>query len=121
MPSPVCYIRNTIQIDRSHHVLAISRFCEPRIETQRITAALVACDRSLKEAAVDLTGIRLTGGLGGRAYYIVHGAQHDVEAALEAGERASESHQGCYRVELIPRPHPDMVGWLLRSYPFRVG
>jgi microcompartment protein CcmL/EutN len=92
--------------------------CLGVVETVRVSGALIACDRALKEAAVDLTGIRLTGGLGGRGYFVVHGTQHDVEVALEISKRAAEPHQGCHRIERIARPHPDMSGWILRPWPF---
>jgi microcompartment protein CcmL/EutN len=94
--------------------------CIGVIETKLVVGALHACDRSLKDADVDLTGIRIHGGLGGRAYYVVHGAQHDVEIALEVGKKASELHGGLHRLEIIPRPHYDMVSWLLRPYPFQL-
>ena len=93
--------------------------CIGVVETTLIIGALVGADRSLKDADVDLTGIRIHGGLGGRAFYVVHGAQHDVEVALEAGKAHAELNGGVYRTEIIPRPHEDMVGWLLRPYPFQ--
>ena len=37
------------------------------VEGRRIATTLAACDQSLKDAAVDLTGLRVAGGLGGRA------------------------------------------------------
>jgi len=90
------------------------------IEGSGVAATLEACDRALKEALVSLTGIRVAGGLGGRAFFVVHGEQHDVEAAVEAGERVLKAHDRFHRVECIARPHPDMVPWLLRPAPFRV-
>jgi microcompartment protein CcmL/EutN len=91
------------------------------VEGRRIASTLAACDHALKEAAVDLTGLRVVGGLGGRAYFIVHGPQHDVEAALEAAEAVLTAAGQLHSVECIPRPHDEMVGWLLRPAPFHVG
>lgn len=88
------------------------------VEGRRVASTLQAVDRSLKDAHVSLAGLRVAGGLGGRAYYVVFGAQHDVEAALDVG--ATALGENLHRVERIARPHPDMVRWLLRPAPFRV-
>jgi microcompartment protein CcmL/EutN len=90
------------------------------IEGSGVAAVIEACDRALKEAAVELTGIRVAGALGGRAFFMVHGPQHDVEAAIESGERVLKAHDRFHRVECIARPHPEMVSWLLRPAPFRL-
>ena len=84
------------------------------LETSSIADALLCCDRSLKEAYVDLIGIRVHGGLGGRGYFVVSGAQHDVEAAIDAAEQQAK----LYRKECIARPHTEMVEWLFRPLPF---
>ena len=90
------------------------------IEGTGVAAVLEACDRSLKEAQVVLAGIRIAGALGGRAFYVVHGVQHDVEAAIDAGASVLEEHGRLHRTECIARPHQDMVPWLLRPAPFRL-
>ena len=92
--------------------------CLGVVEGARVAATLRAADRSLKEAYVDLAGLRITGGLGGRAYYVVFGPQHDVEAALDAG--AAQLGEHLHRVERIARPHEEMVAWLLRPAPFHL-
>lgn len=91
------------------------------IEGRRVAGTLEAADRSLKDADVTLAGVRVAGGLGGRAYYVVFGVQHDVEAALDAGESVLKARGTLHRVERIARPHPDMVKWLLRAPTFAVG
>ena len=105
---------------REVRIMADEYDCIGVVETKSVAGTLHACDRSLKNAEVDLTGVRIHGGLGGRAYYVVHGAQHDVETALEVGEEAAENHGGLHKLEIIPRPHYDMVKWLLRPYPFQL-
>lgn len=90
------------------------------IEGSRVASTLEAADRSLKDADVNLAGLRVAGGLGGRAYYVVFGAQHDVEAALEAGQAVLEARSNLHRIERIARPHPELVAWLLRPPPFKV-
>lgn len=91
------------------------------VEGSQVASTLHACDRSLKDAEVALAGIRVAGGLGGRAYYVVHGLQHDVEAALEAGEHVLQERAALHRSECIARPHPEMLAWLLRRAPFDPG
>jgi microcompartment protein CcmL/EutN len=88
------------------------------IEGSRVASVLLAAERVLKGARVSLTGLRVTGGLGGRAYFIVHGAQADVEAALELGASLLSARGHLHRVERIARPHPEMVTWLLRPPAF---
>jgi microcompartment protein CcmL/EutN len=88
------------------------------LEGTSVAATLVAADQSLKEAAVELVGVRVGVGLGGRAWYVVCGAQHDVEASLEAGGAALDAAGARHAVEIIARPHDEMVPWLLRRPPF---
>ena len=61
--------------------------CLGIVEPKTIAGAMLSCDRVLKDAYVELCGIRIQGGLGGRSYYVVHGAQHDVEEALQVAEK----------------------------------
>ena len=92
--------------------------CLGVVEGLTVAPTLRAADRSIKDAGVTLAGLRVTGGLGGKAYYVVFGAQHDVEAALEvAGAQLGTAR--C-RLECIARPHEEMVAWLLRPTPFSV-
>jgi microcompartment protein CcmL/EutN len=90
------------------------------VEGRAVAPLIEACDRSLKDATVRLAGIRVAGGLGGRAYYVVSGRQHDVEAALDAGRTVLEAHGALHRVERIANPHGEMMGFLLRPTPFAV-
>ena len=92
--------------------------CLGVLEGGGVAATLRAADQTLKEAAVDLVGIRVAVGLGGRAWYVVSGAQHDVEAGLEAGQAALDAAGATHAVERIARPHAEMVPWLLRTPPF---
>jgi microcompartment protein CcmL/EutN len=95
--------------------------CVGVVEGRHVAGVLEACDRSLKEADVALCGIRVAGALGGRAYYVVKGPQHDVEAALAAGERVLTRRASLYAIERIARPHPEFLAWLLRPPPFTPG
>ena len=94
--------------------------CLGVVETNQIAGSLLGADRSLKDADVALAGLRVTGGLGGRAFYVLCGAQHDVEAALLISEEVVVEKGGMFRKEIITRPHQDMVEWVLRPFPFQV-
>ena len=94
--------------------------CLGVVETQQIAGALLGADRSLKDAGVSLVGLRLTGGLGGRAFYVICGPQHDVETALIVSEEVLTEKGGVFRKEIITRPHQDMVEWVLRPLPFHL-
>lgn len=88
------------------------------VEGNRIASVLLAADCALKQAFVSLVGVRIAGALGGRGYFIVHGAQHDVEAGLAAAKASLEARGALHRIECIARPHDEMVEWLLRRPPF---
>ena len=90
------------------------------VETTTVSAGLLACDRALKDALVELAGLRITPGLGGKAFFVVHGSQHDVEAALEVAKERLEEQQ-LRQLELIPRPHEDFLAVILRPAPFSLG
>jgi len=95
--------------------------CVGVVEGKHVPGVLEACDRSLKDADVKLCGVRVAGSLGGKAYYVVHGAQHDVEAALAAGKRVLDKRGTLFAIERIARPHPEFLVWLLRPPPFQPG
>jgi microcompartment protein CcmL/EutN len=85
---------------------------EPRdavgvLETYSVASTLLACDAACKAADVTVAELRLADGLGGKAYFIVTGAQADVEAALLAGEHVTPTGLLLGR-ELIARPHEDL-------------
>ena len=61
------------------------------VEGTTVAHTLVAADRALKDASVRLAGIRVAVGLGGRAFFVVHGEQHDVEASVAAGSAVLEA------------------------------
>ncbi len=90
------------------------------VEGCDVAGTLVACDRALKDADVSLSGLRLAVALGGRAYFVVAGFQHDVEAALQVAGAVLEERGALFRLESIPRPHAEMLPWLLRKPPFQL-
>ena len=88
------------------------------IEGSSIATLLDACDQSLKMADVGLCGLRLSPSLGGKGYFVVHGRQHDVDAALEVGTAVLNARARLVRSERIGRPHPEFLAFLLRPAPF---
>jgi microcompartment protein CcmL/EutN len=84
------------------------------VETFSVASALLSADRALKMAEVELVRMRLARGLGGKAFYVLSGELHQLEAALEAGR--SIMHDGMLlATEVIAQPHPEFVATLWRS------
>ena len=81
------------------------------VETFAVSSTLLSADAACKAAEVDLLEVRLATGLGGKAYYLVSGRLHDVEAAVEAGIAAVTPEQ-LVRTEIIPRPAPDFTDFV---------
>lgn len=77
------------------------------VETHTVASALLAADTALKRARVGLTQLHLAKGIGGKGWFMVAGAQPDVEAALE-GAAAAVASNLLVTTELIQRPHPDL-------------
>ena len=94
----------TLQVDR---VAALGV-----LETFSVAACVLAGDRAVKGAEVQLVQMRLARGLGGKAFYVLTGELHQVEAGIEAGR--SIIHDGMLlTTEIIARPHADFVRALL--------
>ncbi len=91
------------------------------IEGSSIAGVLEACDRSLKEADVSLCGMRISVALGGKGYFVVRGTQDAVEAAVSTGAGVLTGRGKRVREEVVARPHPEFLAWLLRPAPFSVG
>jgi microcompartment protein CcmL/EutN len=86
-------------------------------ETFSVASALLSADAACKaisgEGGVRLVELRLADGLGGKAFFVLAGAQAEVEAALFAAERVIPTGLLLGR-ELIPRPHDDLLALLGR-------
>jgi microcompartment protein CcmL/EutN len=87
------------------------------IECLSVTAGIVAADLAAKEADVQIPEIRLAGGMGGKSTIKVMGPLEDVQASLAAGAGCVQSRGLLCRQVLIPRPHPDVWGHLLKEKP----
>jgi len=84
------------------------------VETHTVASALLAADTALKSAQVVLIQLQLAKGIGGKGWFTVAGAQHDVEAALERAA-AAISPSLLVTTELIQRPHVDLRGAVLKG------
>ena len=91
------------------------------VEGSSVAAILASCDQALKMADVALCGLRLSPALGGKAYYVFEGLQHDVEAALEAGTAVLTERDRYVKAETVARPHPEFLTWILTPAPFGTG
>jgi microcompartment protein CcmL/EutN len=84
------------------------------VETHTVAAALLAADTALKRAHVVLTHLQLAKGIGGKGWFTLAGAQHDVEAALEEAAAAIGANV-LVTTELIQRPHLELRGPVLKG------
>jgi microcompartment protein CcmL/EutN len=90
--------------------------CAAIVEGRSIARTILSADAAVKAAEVQLCALRVTPALGGRAYYVLTGAQSDVEAAVDAGlERLGAQ---VYRAEVVPNAHPEFLAMALRRAPF---
>ncbi len=82
------------------------------VETTTVASAILAADRALKKATVDLFDLRIANGLGGKSYLSLVGEVSDVRAAVtEAASRAAEEGR-LSRDVVIPNPHEDLSRYL---------
>ena len=82
------------------------------LETFSVASTVLAGDRAVKAAEVQLVQMRLARGLGGKAFFVITGELHQVEAGVEAGRGII--HDGMLQTsEIIARPHADLVRALL--------
>jgi microcompartment protein CcmL/EutN len=77
------------------------------VETNSVAGALKAADVALKSAHVRLTAIHLAKGIGGKGFFSVCGAQHDVEEALERAAQCLD-RRVLVAAEIIQRPHSSL-------------
>ncbi len=84
------------------------------VETFAAASGILAADAACKRADVQLLELRLARGIGGKAFFTLTGDQADVEAAVAAAEEILGHESGMLlRTEVIPRPHPQLIRWLL--------
>lgn len=84
------------------------------VELLSLATTVSAADAAAKAANVTLLEIRLGQGIGGKGYFTLTGAQGDVEAAIASATAVAERDGFLAGVEVIPRPHADLVENLTR-------
>lgn len=83
------------------------------VEAATVAATLLCADAACKAAGVRLCEVQLARGIGGKGFFALLGALHDVEAAVAAAERAVDPGLLVAR-EIIANPHEDLGGRLVR-------
>lgn len=79
------------------------------VELLTVAAALRAADAACKAALVRLQLLHLARGIGGKAWFVLRGELHDVEAAVLAAQEAAGEGM-LAGAEIIAQPHPDLRG-----------
>lgn len=79
------------------------------VETFSAISTLKAADVALKGAEVSLQELHYQKHLGGKGYFVLSGAQYDVEAALDAATHGLRENGMLLRTELLARPHGDFT------------
>ncbi len=105
---------DTLHLPNAHHELlpmirgeraSLAPDCALSIqEFSSVGAALRALDRALKDTPCTGHKLHIARGIGGKAYFVLGGALHDVEAADAAGGVAAERLSS----EIIARLSPDI-------------
>jgi microcompartment protein CcmL/EutN len=81
------------------------------VETGTVAAAILAADAALKAVDVSVLKMRLALGVGGKGWFTLAGDLAAIEAAVDA-VRASVRADRLVAVEIIPRPHAELRGFL---------
>ena len=79
------------------------------IESTNLSGAILSADRALKTARISLCRMRLGQGIGGKAYFVIRGAQEEVEAAVESAKFCLAELESLARVDVIPQPQAEAV------------
>ncbi len=88
------------------------------IETSSIPAVVLAADRAIKTAHVEIIEIRLGDGLGGRGVMHLTGRLEDVQAAVQAGVALIDRPDITVQSVVIPAQHADLSKQVGRSSSF---
>lgn len=78
-------------------------------ECHTVASAILAADKAVKAAGVNLLEFHTAKGIGGKAYFTLTGSQNEVEAALDAADEICEAARTRVRRVIIPNPHADFL------------
>ena len=81
------------------------------IELSTIAATLHAADIALKATEVSVLKMHLAVGIGGKGFFTLGGEHADIESAMDA-IRDGTAENLIVSMELIPRPHAEVRGFL---------
>lgn len=84
------------------------------VELLSLATTISAADAAAKAANVSILEIRLGQGIGGKGFFTLTGSQPDVEEAVAAATIVAERDGFLAGVEVIPRPHADLIDTLTR-------
>jgi microcompartment protein CcmL/EutN len=88
------------------------------VESTSVASVLDGADAGVKAAQVELAGIRLADGLGGKAYLLFSGVVAEVEVAVQAAEDRLDPHGTLVRADVIAQLHGEMADNLRRDLTF---
>lgn len=83
------------------------------VESFSVASAILAADRAVKAAEASLLRLRLARGLGGKAFFLLSGELHQLEAAIDAARTVADEGL-LMTTEIIARPHDDLIATLWR-------
>lgn len=88
------------------------------VESVSVASIVDAADAGIKAADVNIAGVRLADGLGGKGYLLYDGVVAEVEAAVEAAVARLEAHEGLVEAKVIAQLHPEMAHNLVSDLRF---
>jgi microcompartment protein CcmL/EutN len=83
------------------------------IDAYSSVSAVVAADKAVKTADVELVEVRLARALGGKAFVIITGEVADVRSAVQGGVDAIKEEGLLLGTVIIPSPHPELKNILM--------
>ncbi|MBU0927327.1 MAG: BMC domain-containing protein [Spirochaetes bacterium] len=83
------------------------------LETFTASAGVLAADAAVKSANVSIIELRLSRGMGGKAYFTVTGSVSSVSAAIDAASASASASGQLVSKAVIPSPHSDLKGFVL--------
>lgn len=88
------------------------------VEAHTVSSILDAADAGVKAADVELVGMRLADGLGGKGYLLMSGSLADVEVGVSACVDRLELHGALVRSDVIAQLHAEMADNLRSDLTF---
>jgi len=79
------------------------------LESNHLSAAILAADHALKVSPVQLCKLKLGQGIGGKAFFILSGLLEDIQSSIQAGESVLKSLDSFVRADLIASPDRDSM------------